>query len=273
MIVRRELTLAWTGAVKVWTKKRQINNPYRGTLSSYGYVLLVIHFLTHVKSPAVLPCAQFSVLPINYLAAPLTPCPATRNLQRLPLAREYRLDELSVEGTDIYFFDDLDALPRFWQTSNHESVGELLVEFFRYFAQGFQYANHVIAIRSETGFINKEVKGWFTDVSPFWPSWVGERLWKLTRRARQTEYDPEVIVRDLHKLCIEVRRPAYLWPSVVLTRMVLQDPFQQDYNVARTVTRDGLYTVRAFPTNRIATTANLSACVRFAASSSARAGS
>ncbi|KAL8291391.1 hypothetical protein RQP46_002369 [Phenoliferia psychrophenolica] len=166
--------------LKVWTKKRQINNPYRGTLSSYGYVLLVIHFLTHVKSPAVLP-----------------------NLQRLPLSRAYRIEELSLEGNDIYFFDDLDALPRFWQTSNHESVGELLIEFFRYFSSGFNYGHHVLSIRSESGFLTKDSKGWFTD----------------------PEYDPEVIVRDLHKLCIE-------------------DPFQQDYNVARTVTRDGLYTIR-----------------------------
>lgn len=41
--------------VKVWTKRRQINNPYMGTLSSYGYVLLVIYFLEHVKDPPVLP--------------------------------------------------------------------------------------------------------------------------------------------------------------------------------------------------------------------------
>lgn len=45
--------------VKIWTKKRQINNPYRGTLSSYGYVLLVIHFLTNVKFPSVLPLVLF----------------------------------------------------------------------------------------------------------------------------------------------------------------------------------------------------------------------
>jgi terminal uridylyltransferase len=48
---------SWSGtdAVKVWTKRRQINNPYRGTLSSYGYVLLVIYYLGHVKQPTVLP--------------------------------------------------------------------------------------------------------------------------------------------------------------------------------------------------------------------------
>jgi len=37
---------------------RKINSPYKGTLSSYGYVLLVIYFLVHVKNPPVLPNLQ-----------------------------------------------------------------------------------------------------------------------------------------------------------------------------------------------------------------------
>lgn len=37
---------------------RNINSPYQGTLSSYGYVLLVIYFLIHVKNPPVLPNLQ-----------------------------------------------------------------------------------------------------------------------------------------------------------------------------------------------------------------------
>ena len=40
------------------TLKRKINSPYKGTLSSYGYVLLVIYFLVHVKNPPVLPNLQ-----------------------------------------------------------------------------------------------------------------------------------------------------------------------------------------------------------------------
>ena len=40
------------------SKHRKINSPYKGTLSSYGYVLLVIYFLVHVKSPPVLPNLQ-----------------------------------------------------------------------------------------------------------------------------------------------------------------------------------------------------------------------
>ena len=44
--------------IKVWTKRRKLNSPYTGTLSSYGYALLVLFFLIHVKKPAVLPNLQ-----------------------------------------------------------------------------------------------------------------------------------------------------------------------------------------------------------------------
>lgn len=57
-----------------------------------------------------------------------------------------------------------------------------------------------------------------------------------------------MIVRDLHKLCIEVSRASVSASSSLkqAERMSRsQDPFALDYNVARTVTKDGLYTVRS----------------------------
>ncbi|KAM0747830.1 PAP/OAS1 substrate-binding domain-containing protein, partial [Meredithblackwellia eburnea MCA 4105] len=171
--------------IKVWTKKRQINSPYRGTLSSYGYVLLVIHFLVHVKQPPVLP-----------------------NLQRLPLTRNYELHELEAEGHDIYFMDDLDSLSLWWKTSNNDTVGELLVDFFRHYAHQFDYNRLVLSLRSENGYVTKESKGWHLDVS-FSAASLG-----------------------------------LLFTCVSDTTCISKDPFQTDYNVARTVTRDGLYTIR-----------------------------
>ncbi|KAM0786095.1 hypothetical protein ACM66B_006906 [Microbotryomycetes sp. NB124-2] len=166
--------------LKVWTKRRKINNPYRGTLSSYGFVLLVIHFLAQVKKPPVLP-----------------------NLQQLPLTKTVPLEELEMDGNDVTFFDDLDSLPNVWQCTNQDNVGDLLIEFFRYFSKDFTYNQSVISIRSEVGCLTKESKGWM----------------------HENDYDPDIIIRDQYRLCIE-------------------DPFQLDYNVGRTVTRDGLYTIR-----------------------------
>lgn len=88
-----------------------------------------------------------------------------RNLQRLPPLRPIPLEELEFDGHDISFFDDLDSLPLVWQTSNMDNVGELLIDFFRYFSKDFQYNSAVIAIRSELGVVTKDSKGWHTDVS------------------------------------------------------------------------------------------------------------
>ncbi|CAO1632277.1 unnamed protein product [Sympodiomycopsis kandeliae] len=152
--------------LKVWTKRRKLNSPYMGTLSSYGYTLLVLFFLMHCKRPSVLP-----------------------NLQRIPPSRPLQQDEIEVNGHNTYFFDDVNALKKDWQTQNSENVAELLIDFFRYFAKDFAYSRDVISIKTEGGLLAKDGA-----------TWTGE-------------------------LCIE-------------------DPFQSGYNVSRTVTKDGLYTIR-----------------------------
>lgn len=43
--------------VKHWAKKRKVNEPFTGTLSSYCYALMCIHLL-QTRTPAVLPCLQ-----------------------------------------------------------------------------------------------------------------------------------------------------------------------------------------------------------------------
>ncbi|SPO36902.1 related to caffeine-induced death protein 1 Cid1 [Pseudozyma flocculosa] len=152
--------------LKVWSKRRKLNSPYTGTLSSYGYTLLALYFLTHVKRPAVLP-----------------------NLQRVPPTRQLKPEELELDGHNIYFYDDVATLRKEWTSQNTENVGELLIEFFRYFSKEFSYAKDVISLRTEGGLLSKDSKSWNSE------------------------------------LCIE-------------------DPFQMGYNVSRTVTKDGLYTIR-----------------------------
>ena len=43
--------------VKHWVKARHINNASEGTLSSYAYILLVLHFL-QTRKPAIVPNLQ-----------------------------------------------------------------------------------------------------------------------------------------------------------------------------------------------------------------------
>lgn len=102
---------------------------------------------------------------------------------------------MTLEGRDVWFFDDTETLRKEWSSANFESVGELLVgvsarqsrrtestiadpasiclatlsliDFFRYFSHDFQYNNTVISIRA--GHLTKESKGWMNDASPTSP--------------------------------------------------------------------------------------------------------
>lgn len=130
-------------------------------------------------------------------------------MQRLPLSTTIPLEDLTYEGHDISFFDDLESLSNVFQAQNVESTGELLIDFFKYFANSFDYTKSVISIRSERGTLGKEEKGWNSDVrrslSLFY-SFPSDS--ESIRPVAQIEFDPEVIVRDLHKLCIEVSSQA-----------------------------------------------------------------
>ncbi|KAF8513399.1 hypothetical protein JB92DRAFT_227219 [Gautieria morchelliformis] len=157
--------------LKVWSKRRKINSPYSGTLSSYGYVLLVIYFLVHVKNPPVLP-----------------------NLQQMPPLRPISHEDMHIGDHNIWFFDDIDLLRQRWQSSNTDSVADLLIDFFKYYSRDFTYNTGVASIRA--GLLKKYKDGRYNDSA-----------------------------RDRNRFCIE-------------------DPFETDFNVARCVTKDGLYTIR-----------------------------
>jgi DNA polymerase sigma len=43
--------------VKHWARQRDVNNTYRGTLSSYAYAVMCIHLL-QTRNPPILPCLQ-----------------------------------------------------------------------------------------------------------------------------------------------------------------------------------------------------------------------
>jgi terminal uridylyltransferase len=130
--------------VKAWAKARKINTPYHGTLSSYGYILMLLHFLMNIASPPVIP-----------------------NLQIMAKDRDAwtnRTDFETVDGFDVRFVGDreqivaaLEGRPR-----NQETLGGLLRGFFWYYSdhQGFHWTNDIISIRSPGGSLTKRSKGW-----------------------------------------------------------------------------------------------------------------
>ncbi|XP_042511124.1 UTP:RNA uridylyltransferase 1 isoform X2 [Macadamia integrifolia] len=115
--------------VKHWAKSRGVNETYQGTLSSYAYVLMCIHFLQQRK-PAILPC-----------------------LQGMETTYTVTIDDI-----ECAYFDRVDALRNFG-AQNKEKIAQLIWEFFDYWAYRHDYANAVISVRTGS-IISKQAKDW-----------------------------------------------------------------------------------------------------------------
>ncbi|XP_062224265.1 UTP:RNA uridylyltransferase 1-like isoform X2 [Phragmites australis] len=130
-IDQRLLQLAFL--VKHWAKLRGVNETYRGTLSSYAYVLMCINFL-QLREPKILPCLQ--AMEPTYT--------------------------LNVDGTKCTYFDEVHQLHDFG-AENKESIAQLLWAFFRYWAFHHDYRNDVISVRLGKT-ISKQEKNWTTRI-------------------------------------------------------------------------------------------------------------
>lgn len=115
--------------VKHWAKSRGVNETYRGTLSSYAYVLMCIHLLQQ-RRPAILPCLQG--MKVTYYSA--------------------------VENVECAYFDKVDELLGFG-FGNSESLARLVWAFFAYWAYCHDYANDVISVRTGR-ILSKRSKDW-----------------------------------------------------------------------------------------------------------------
>lgn len=116
--------------VKHWAKSRGVNETYQGTLSSYAYVLMCIHFLQH-RDPPILPC-----------------------LQETKIVTYHEI----VDNIECAYFDQVENLKSFG-SNNNESVARLVWGFFHYWAYCHDYANTVISIRTKST-ISKRAKDW-----------------------------------------------------------------------------------------------------------------
>uniref|UniRef100_A0A1J3HW19 RNA uridylyltransferase n=1 Tax=Noccaea caerulescens TaxID=107243 RepID=A0A1J3HW19_NOCCA len=115
--------------VKHWAKSRRVNETYQGTLSSYAYVLMCIHFL-QMRRPPILPC-----------------------LQEMEPTYSVRVDNIRCT-----YFDNVDRLVNFGST-NRETIAELVWGFFNYWAYGHDYANTVVSVRTGS-ILGKREKDW-----------------------------------------------------------------------------------------------------------------
>lgn len=115
--------------VKHWAKSRGVNETYQGTLSSYAYVLMCIHFLQQ-RRPAILPCLQ-------------------------EMETTY---SVTVDDIDCAFFDQVEKLRNFG-SRNKETISQLVWAFFNYWAYRHDYASSVISVRTGS-ILSKHAKDW-----------------------------------------------------------------------------------------------------------------
>ncbi|KAI9785404.1 MAG: hypothetical protein M1816_000419 [Peltula sp. TS41687] len=191
--------------IKAWAKRRMINSSYRGTLSSYGYVLMVLHYLMNIAVPPVLPNLQ---------------------LARRRSSKTQGTEELKIDGYNVQFWRDEEEIKRLAHrgelTRNQQSLGLLLRGFFDYYshqgprviAYGFNWVTDVISIRTPGGILTKQAK-----------RWIGA---KTTTTVNEPTTSSKLVGKGV--------RHRYLF--------AIEDPFELDHNVARTVTHEGMYAIR-----------------------------
>jgi len=138
--------------IKYWAKKRHINSPSNGTLSSYGYILCLIHFL-QTRKPPVLPNLQ--AIPQDW--ADRSQPPPIRPSKSLPEFLTPHVNENQFSNT--YFFQPKtnEDVIQYHCAQNKESLLELLTEFFQYYAWDFNYCSSVVSVRYG-GVVSKESK-------------------------------------------------------------------------------------------------------------------
>uniref|UniRef100_A0A8C4YY12 CCHC-type domain-containing protein n=1 Tax=Gadus morhua TaxID=8049 RepID=A0A8C4YY12_GADMO len=109
--------------MKVFAKMCDIGDASRGSLSSYAYTLLALFFLQQ-RNPPVIPVLQ-------------------------EIYDGEKKPELLVDGWNVYFFDDLKALPGRWPQhgKNVETVGQLWLGLLQFYTEVFDFREHVISIR------------------------------------------------------------------------------------------------------------------------------
>lgn len=115
--------------IKHWTKRRVINDAaFGGTLSSYTWICMIINFL-QLRSPPILPCLH-----------------------------EWKEKHPNSCSKGSAFADNMAHLRDFGK-DNKQSLGELVFQFFRFYAHDINYDVDVVSVRSGK-LLTKETKGW-----------------------------------------------------------------------------------------------------------------
>jgi hypothetical protein len=229
--------------IKHWAKVRGINTPYRGTLSSYGYVLMVLHYLVNVAVPFVCPNLQL----IQREPPPYLP-PAEIQARTICKGRDVRFWRNEAEIKDL--------ANRGLLNQNRDSVGSLLRGFFEYFAQstqmstvqcrGFDWGREVLSLRTMGGILTKQEKGWTGAKTVIETTTIAAPPVSSTpaMKVDSPKAPAKGASAAIDEEAMEVKTPKLPMRTMEETKEIrhrylfaIEDPFELDHNVARTVSR------------------------------------
>lgn len=201
---------------------------------------MVLHYLVNVTTPFV--------------------CPNLQLLYRKPpsyLPPDEIVNQTTCRGYDVRFWRNDKEIANLAESKmlnhNRDSLGKLLRGFFEYYAQsgplsiggrGFDWGREVLSLRTHGGLLTKQHKGW-----------VGARTVTETRTeaapapvptlepqsSQTSDKVPRATGLDIPRKTVtkeEVKEIRYRY------LFAIEDPFEVDHNVARTVTHDGIVAIR-----------------------------
>ncbi|EHK97469.1 putative Poly(A) RNA polymerase protein cid1 [Glarea lozoyensis 74030] len=131
---------------------------------------------------------------------------------------------------------------------NHDSVGFLLRGFFEYYAQngdmttvrhrGFDWGREVLSLRTRGGILSKQVKGWVGAKTTIETNVVAPPTPSTIKPAASTDETTPQTPKPQPQRLEETKeiRHRYLF--------AIEDPFELTHNVARTVTHNGIVSIR-----------------------------
>ncbi|KAF5661838.1 hypothetical protein FHETE_8244 [Fusarium heterosporum] len=231
--------------VKHWAKIRGINSGYRGTLSSYGYVLMVLHYLVNVAEPFVSPNLQ-------QLAPPPPPGLSPVEFDDVTMCR----------GHNVQFWRNEEEIQRLAYAhqlnGNSDSIGHLVRGFFEYYAhsstlstssgRGFDWGRDVLSLRTPGGLRTKQEKGWTGAKTVYEAQNMGVQPspqpdQALPATATPAESAAKEVVAQGKPGSVTTKNSEF---KEVRHRYLfaIEDPFELDHNVARTVTHNGIVSIR-----------------------------
>ncbi|CAD7948076.1 unnamed protein product [Amoebophrya sp. A25] len=229
--------------LKRWAKARGINDSLTGTLSSYSYVLLLVHFLQRSNIlPVLQPGKNAPHAELPVAANPQQvggrghhhPAGGQRTGGSVPLAPPVTMDD---GGAVVQYFDWLaagwtvDQLRTAFRLREPPPLLELLEEFFFYYAYDFDFWIQVVSVRGRS--LKKvDFYGIREDVRTEAEDEEQDRMWNLFRKKSWLSIeDPFEVDRILgtnakgqERLTFELRRGYELCRNGRLAKLAV-NPF------------------------------------------------